>query len=107
MAKFGYHDKRLCGFAQNVNHHIGIQKEPVIINLRGVNEMASDYYTKAVGGNFGIVVILLAVLICVIRLVYRINHKKKLQSKTEKPAGNSQKPPEITGAFDKSQFKRK
>ena len=25
----------------------------------------------------------------------------------EKPAGNSQKPPEITGAFDKSQFKRK
>ena len=36
--------------------------------------MASDYYTKAVGGNFGIVVILLAVLICVIRLVYRINH---------------------------------
>ena len=65
MAKFGYHDKRLCGFAQNVNHHIGIQKEPVIINLRGVNEMASDYYTKAVGGNFGIVVILLAVLILV------------------------------------------
>jgi hypothetical protein len=25
----------------------------------------------------------------------------------EKPAGNPQKPPEITGAFDKSQFKRK
>jgi hypothetical protein len=29
------------------------------------------------------------------------------QTKEEKPAGNSQKPPEITGAFDKSQFKRK
>lgn len=53
MAKFGYHDKRLCGFAQNVNHHIGIQKEPVIINLRGVNEMASDYYPLYSYANIG------------------------------------------------------